>query len=151
MLGNHCLVWIWLALPRQLQVKTENIYLLGKSMETSLKTDFAQISLAAQKFWVAQNFGGAAAPPAPPARTPMSITLSKIRKEFVLFDSKNNGFKWAGVEFYFTLSSKIYPTIIKSCHKLKSDRQISSFFGLINISYYFRVSNSLKHPKSVLL
>ena len=39
-----------LALPRQLQVKIENIYLFEKkSMETSLKTGFAQISLAAQK------------------------------------------------------------------------------------------------------
>ena len=35
-------------------------------METSLKTDFAQIFSRCPKFW-----GGAAAPLAPPARTPM--------------------------------------------------------------------------------
>ena len=42
------------------QIKIENIYLfkLKKNMETSLKAGFAQFSLAAQKIWVAQNFGG---------------------------------------------------------------------------------------------
>ena len=41
-------------------------------MQTSLKTGFAQISLAAQKIQVAQIWeGGAAGPPAPPAHTPM--------------------------------------------------------------------------------
>ena len=41
-------------------------------METSLKTDFAQISLPAQKIWVAWDLvGGAAAPLSPPARTPV--------------------------------------------------------------------------------
>ena len=46
-------------------------------METSLKTGFAQISLAAQKILVAQTLGGAAAPLAPPARTPMLTRLEK--------------------------------------------------------------------------
>ena len=32
-----------------------------------------KFSLAAQKIWVAQNLGGAAAPLAPPARTPMGV------------------------------------------------------------------------------
>ena len=37
-------------------------------METSLKTGFAQISLAAQKIWVAQNLGGGGgAPPQAPS------------------------------------------------------------------------------------
>ena len=35
-------------------------------MQASLKTSFPQISRAAQKIWVAQNLGGAAAPPRPP-------------------------------------------------------------------------------------
>ena len=39
-------------------------------METPLKTGLAQISLIAQKIGVAQNLGGAAAPP---ARTPMTL------------------------------------------------------------------------------
>ena len=34
-------------------------------METSLKTGFAQISLAAQKIGVAQNLGGLQTPPPP--------------------------------------------------------------------------------------
>ena len=37
-----------------------------KNLKTSLKTGFAQISLPAQKTQVTQNFGGAAAPLAPP-------------------------------------------------------------------------------------
>ena len=46
-------------------------------METSLKTGFAQISLAAQKIGVAQNFGGLQppTPPPPPSRTPMLACL----------------------------------------------------------------------------
>ena len=63
---------------RRLQVKIENIYVLKKNrLKTSLKTGFAQISLAAQKIWVAHNFGEAAAPPAPPppARRPMFMLL----------------------------------------------------------------------------
>ena len=35
-------------------------------METSLKTGFVQISLAAQKIRVAQNLGGGCSPPSPP-------------------------------------------------------------------------------------
>ena len=54
-------------------------------METFLKTGFAQISLSAQKIRVAQNLGGAAAPPAPPARTPM------IKVIFCIYDFKQ---KW---------------------------------------------------------
>ena len=61
-------------------------------METSLKTGFAQISLAAQKIWVAQDLGGAAAPPppAPPVRTPMNfynrllIQFARIPAAFVV-------------------------------------------------------------------
>ena len=44
-------------------------------METSFKTGFAQISFAAQKNLSCPKFGGAAAPPAPPARTPMTHKL----------------------------------------------------------------------------
>ena len=43
-------------------------------METSLKTDFAQIFSRCPKNLSCPKFGGAAAPLAPPARTPMSIT-----------------------------------------------------------------------------
>ena len=40
-------------------------------METSLKTGFAQIFSCCPKNLSCPNFGGAAAPLAPPARTPM--------------------------------------------------------------------------------
>ena len=40
-------------------------------METSLKTDFAQIFSRCPKNLSCPKFGGAAAPLAPPARTPM--------------------------------------------------------------------------------
>ena len=44
-------------------------------METSLKTGFAQIFSCCPKNLSCPNFGGAAAPLAPPARTPMVKTL----------------------------------------------------------------------------
>ena len=47
-------------------------------METSWKLTLPKFSLAAQKIWVAQNFGGAAAPLAPPARTPMHQAVFQI-------------------------------------------------------------------------
>jgi len=50
-------------------------------METSFKTGFAQISLAAQKIRVAQNLGGLQPPP--PARTPMTL-LHAVRTPFLL-------------------------------------------------------------------
>ena len=40
-------------------------------METSLKTGFAQVFSCCPKNLSCPNFGGAAAPLAPPARTPM--------------------------------------------------------------------------------
>ena len=43
-------------------------------METSLKTGFAQIFSCCPKNLSCPNFGGAAAPLAPPARTPMLLT-----------------------------------------------------------------------------
>ena len=43
-------------------------------METSLKTDFAQIFSHCPKNLSCPKFGGAAAPLAPPARTPMGLT-----------------------------------------------------------------------------
>ena len=42
-------------------------------METSLKTGFAQIFSCCPKNLSYPNFGGAAAPLAPPARTPMCL------------------------------------------------------------------------------
>ena len=42
-------------------------------METSLKTGFAQIFSCCPKNLSCPNFGGAAAPLAPPARTPMLL------------------------------------------------------------------------------
>ena len=42
------------------------MYWKKERLKTSLKTGFTQISLAAQKIWVAHNFGEAAAPLAPP-------------------------------------------------------------------------------------
>ena len=44
-------------------------------METSLKTDFAQIFSRCAKNLSCPKFGGAAAPLAPPARTPMGGVL----------------------------------------------------------------------------
>ena len=42
-------------------------------METSLKTGFVQIFSCCPKNLSCPNFAGAAAPLAPPARTPMSV------------------------------------------------------------------------------
>ena len=65
-------------LLRRLLVKIENIYLFKiiiiKNMETSLKTGFAQIFSCCPKNLSCPNFGGAAAPLAPPARTPMPLS-----------------------------------------------------------------------------
>ena len=47
-------------------------------METSLKTDFAQIFSRCPKNLSCPKFGGAAAPLAPPARTPMVGTSYMI-------------------------------------------------------------------------
>ena len=44
-------------------------------METSLKTGFAQIFSCCPKNLSCPTFGGAAAPLAPPARTPMNLWL----------------------------------------------------------------------------
>ena len=45
-------------------------------METSLKTGFAQIFSCCPKNLSCPTFGGAAAPLAPPARTPMTLSPS---------------------------------------------------------------------------
>ena len=53
-------------------------------METSLKTGFAQIFSCCPKNLSCPNFGGAAAPLAPPARTPMTrITSHGCSKRIV--------------------------------------------------------------------
>ena len=51
-------------------------------METSLKTGFAQIFSRCPKYLSCPNFGVAAAPLAPPARTPMSLPVyfKSVRK-----------------------------------------------------------------------
>ena len=68
------------ALLRWLQdlfhIKIENIFLfklIKKNMETSLKTGFAQIFSCCPKNLSCPKLGGAAAPLAPPARTPMWV------------------------------------------------------------------------------
>ena len=50
-------------------------------METSLKTGFAQIFSCCPKNLSRPKFGGAAAPLAPPARTPMSDLYSYEKKK----------------------------------------------------------------------
>ena len=47
-------------------------------METSLKTGFAQVFSCCPKNLSCPNFGGAAAPLAPPARTPMFNVIVDI-------------------------------------------------------------------------
>ena len=49
-------------------------------METSLKTDFAQIFSRCPKNLSCPKFGGAAAPLAPPARTPMLMDPHNIHQ-----------------------------------------------------------------------
>ena len=46
-------------------------------METSVKTGFAQIFSCCPKNLSCPNFGGAAAPLAPPARTPMHMEYNR--------------------------------------------------------------------------
>ena len=53
-------------------------------METSLKTGFAQIFSCCPKNLSCPNFGGAAAPLAPPARTPMYDEKHKLFMEIEL-------------------------------------------------------------------
>ena len=50
-------------------------------METSLETGFAQIFSCCPKNLTCPNFGGAAAPLAPPARTPMRKQMKKKKKK----------------------------------------------------------------------
>ena len=52
-------------------------------METSLKTGFAQIFSCCPKNLSCPNFGGAAAPLATPARTPMFI------HSYIIYDNTN--------------------------------------------------------------
>ena len=49
-------------------------------METSLKTGFAQIFSRCPKNLSSQTLGGPAAPLAPPARTPMSVSVMFIKR-----------------------------------------------------------------------
>ena len=58
-------------------------------METSLKTGFAQIFSRCPKNLSCPKFGGAAAPLAPPARTPMFIGLSHSSKYSGTSNEKN--------------------------------------------------------------
>ena len=59
-------------------------------MVTSLKTDFAQIFSCCPKNLSCPNFGGAAAPLAPPARTPMLFPFVRLpRKPFAKAPSKD--------------------------------------------------------------
>ena len=78
MLGRHSRVNVT-GLLRRLQVKIEYIYLFKiilKTWRRLLKLALPKFSRAAQKICVAQNLGGAAAPLAPPARTPIPDTRS---------------------------------------------------------------------------
>ena len=52
-------------------------------METSLKTGFAQIFSRYPKNLSCPKFGGAAAPLAPPARTPMTTTWREISESAI--------------------------------------------------------------------
>ena len=53
-------------------------------METSLKPGFAQIFSCCPKNLSCPKFGGAAAPLAPPARTPMVVFAFKIKVSIIL-------------------------------------------------------------------
>ena len=55
-------------------------------METSLKTGFAQIFSCCPKNLSCPNFAGAAAPLAPPARTPMVVVTLSWPKILMLVD-----------------------------------------------------------------
>ena len=75
-LGRHSSVNVT-GLLRRLQVKIENISLQNNNkvnMETPLKTGSAQICSCCPKNLSCPQFGGAAAPLAPPARTPMMVS-----------------------------------------------------------------------------
>ena len=53
-------------------------------METSLRTGFAQIFSRCPKNLSCPKFGGAAAPLAPPARTPMDGTFTIYKKILII-------------------------------------------------------------------
>ena len=79
-------------------------------METSLKTDFAQIFSHCPKNLSCPKFGGAAAPPAPPARTPMSSALKAGVKTL-------HG-KWNSQTFTIGYLNQERHTSWFSCHQL---------------------------------
>ena len=54
-------------------------------METSLKTDFAQIFSRCPKNLSYPKFGGGCSPPRPPARTPMLSVLISILRVFFMY------------------------------------------------------------------
>ena len=60
-------------------------------MKTSLKAGFAQIFSCCPKNLSCPKFGGAAAPLAPPARTPMNISPGAYVWNFTVYYTKING------------------------------------------------------------
>ena len=88
-------------------------------METSLKTGFAQIFSCCPKNLSCLNFGGAAAPLAPPARKPMET------------GAKEHLFPWIRTGFQ-TITTRPIPLLCpvyleKSCPKQKGIYEIHRF------------------------
>ena len=80
MLSNHCNVT---GLLRLLQVNIQLFKIIKWTWRLPLKTGFAQISSRCPKNLSCPNFGGAAAPLAPPARTPMVVCRGRWVSTFV--------------------------------------------------------------------
>ena len=80
-------------------------------METSLKTGFAQVFSCCPKNLSCPNFGGAAAPLAPPARTPMLVLVLVLKLKALYCRLKSNFIvservlrilcKWVSVGYIF--------------------------------------------------
>ena len=101
------------------QIKIENICLfklIKKNMETSLKTGFAQIFSCCPKNLSCPKLGGAAAPLAPLARTPMPLSSFDTHARWQpvtqsarsrwsygkIEDCKQSRYPaWAGIEFWW--------------------------------------------------
>ena len=83
-------------------------------METSLKTDFAKFSLAAPKNVSWPKFGGAEAPLALPARTPMAA-INRLRREgCLLWRNRHSGVRQVERRIYSMIKGSVFETGVKT-------------------------------------
>ena len=92
-------------------------------METSLKTGFAQIFSCCPKNLSCPNFGEAAAPLAPPARTPMLSLVTSLQK------ISSTGAETAGIRGSRFISAQLQAEKLKN--QLEKEEQVTSCFRFV--------------------